>query len=111
MTCEELAAQLTATQAQLTTAQSALNATNLAIASTSLQILGDDPGAIVPLTAANVAIRMAQLATQMPPNYVLLAEYTALSGLWLQAAITATQIAYLQLAISGIQAQQAAQGC
>lgn len=109
--CDQLAAQLASNQTNLAASNTALNNTNLAIATTSLGILGSDPGAIVPLTAANVAIRMTQLAMQTPPNYALLAQYAALAGLWTQYAATVAQIAYVQLTITGIQQQQAANNC
>ena len=110
-TCEELAAMLTANQTQLAMANSSLNSTNLSIASTSLGILGSDPGAIVPLTAGNVAIRMAQLAMQTPPNYPLLGQYAALAGLLSLWAATTAQIAYIQLTILGIEQSMANQNC
>jgi hypothetical protein len=110
-TCEELAAQLTAAQTQLAQANSSLNSTNLSIAASSLGILGSDPGAIVPLTAGNIAIRMAQLYAQQPPNYALLAQYVTLSGFLALWASTTAQIAFIQLTITGIQQSQANQNC
>ena len=110
-TCEELAAMLVTNQTQLAMANSSLNSTNLAIASASLGILGSDAGAIVPLTAGNIAIRMAQLYAQNPPNYALLAQYAALSGYLALWASTTAQIAFIQLTITGIQQAQANQNC
>jgi hypothetical protein len=110
-TCEELATQLATAQKNLADAQAALNSTNLAIATASLGILGSDPGAIVPLNATNVALRIAQLMAGTPPNYALIAQYVALQLLLAQYAATVTQIAFIQLTITGIQAQQQQGGC
>jgi hypothetical protein len=110
-TCEELAAMLTSAQGNLASANSSLNSTNLAIAAASLGILGSDSGAIVPLTAGNIAIRMAQLYAQTPPNYALLAQYASLSGLLTLWAATTAQIAYWQLTITGIQQSMTNQNC